>query len=47
MAMRSSVQPVLGTILDHPDLTIALDDLGLHFTDFLVEELRPFLLHLR
>ena len=29
---------VLGAVLDHEDLAVALDDLGLDFADFLVEE---------
>ncbi len=35
---------MLRAILDHPDLTIALDDFGFHFTDFFVKKLCPLLL---
>ena len=35
---------VLRTVFDHPDLTIAFDDLGFDFADFLVKQLRPVLL---
>jgi hypothetical protein len=37
-------QPVLGTVLDHPDLAVALDDVRLDLSDLLVEKRRPVLL---
>ena len=35
---------VLGAILDHPDLAVALDDLGLNFADLFMHQVAPVLI---
>jgi glutathione peroxidase-family protein len=30
--------PVFGTIFDHPDLTVAFDNLRFNFTDFIIDK---------
>ena len=32
--------PVVGAILNHPDLTVAFDDLGFDFADLIIDKRR-------